>query len=76
MNRYKATLILILASSIYLLSYPFHETFIGGLIYSGSCASMIGGFADWWGINKLFKKTIPKNKQKIFDGLSKMVGEE
>ena len=76
MNRYKATLILILASSIYILSYPFHKTFIGGLVYSGSCASMIGGFADWWGINKLLKKTIPRNKQKIFDGLSNMVSDE
>ncbi|MCB2307213.1 DUF445 domain-containing protein [Clostridium estertheticum] len=76
MNRYKATLILILASSIYIISYPFHKTFIGGLVSSGSCASMIGGFADWWGINKLLKKTIPKNKQKIFDGLSNMVSEE
>jgi len=75
-NRHKATLILILASSIYVISYPFHKTFVGGLIYSGSCASMIGGFADWWGINKLLKKTIPKNKQKIFDGLSNMVSEE
>ncbi|MGH4052600.1 MAG: DUF445 family protein [Clostridium sp.] len=76
MNRYKATSILILASSIYFVSYPFHKTFIGGLVYSGSCASMIGGFADWWGINKLLKKTIPRNKQKIFDGLSNMVSEE
>ncbi|WP_304518956.1 DUF445 domain-containing protein [Clostridium estertheticum] len=76
MNRYKSTLILILASSIYIISYPFHITFIGGLVSSGSCASMIGGFADWWGINKLLKKTIPKNKQKIFDGLSNMVSEE
>jgi len=75
-NRYKATIILILASSIYLLSYPFHKFFIGGLVYSGSCASMIGGFADWWGINKLLKKTIPRNKQNIFDGLSNMVSEE
>ncbi|MCB2292498.1 DUF445 domain-containing protein [Clostridium algoriphilum] len=76
MNRYKATLILILASTIYVLSYPFHKTFVGGIVYSGSCGSMIGGFADWWGINKLLKKTIPKNKQNIFDGLSNMVSEE
>jgi len=75
-NRHKATLILILASSIYVISYPFHKSFVGGLIYSGSCASMIGGVADWWGINKLLKKTIPKNKQKIFDGLANMVSEE
>ena len=76
MNRYKATLILILASCIYILSYPFHKSFIGGLVFSGSCASMVGGFADWWGINKLLKKTIPRNKEQIFDGLSNMVSEE
>jgi uncharacterized membrane-anchored protein YjiN (DUF445 family) len=76
-NRHKATLILIVASSIYVLSYPFRDdNLIGGLIYSGSCASMIGGFADWWGINKLLKRRIPKNKQKIFDGLANMVSEE
>jgi len=76
-NRHKATLILILASIIYVFSYPFHKTtLIGGIVYSGSCASMIGGFADWWGINKLLKRTIPRNKQKIFAGLSNMVSEE
>jgi len=76
MNRHKATKILIVSAIIYVISYPFHKTFIGGLVYSGSCAALIGGFADWWGINKLLKKTIPKNKQKIFDGLSNMVSQE
>jgi uncharacterized membrane-anchored protein YjiN (DUF445 family) len=37
---------------------------------------MIGGFADWWGINKLLKRRIPENKAKIFDGLANMVSEE
>ena len=76
MNRNKAILILIMSAIIYVFSYPFHKTFIGGLVYYGSCASLIGGLADWWGINKLLKKTIPKNKEKIFDGLSNMVSEE
>lgn len=76
MNRYKARLILILSFIIYLFSYPFNKSFIGGLIYYGSCAALIGGLADWWGINKLLRKTIPKNKEKIFEGLSNMVSEE
>ncbi|WPC42604.1 DUF445 domain-containing protein [Clostridium sp. JS66] len=85
MNRYKATVILIIATIGFLISYPFHKTFIGGLISSGFCASMIGGFADWYGITALFRKPlgvsfkteiIPKNREKIFDGLSNMVSEE
>lgn len=85
MNRYKATLILIIVTLGFLVSYPFHTTFIGGLINSGFCASMIGGFADWYGITALFRKPlgvsfrteiIPKNREKIFNGLSDMVSEE
>ena len=49
MNHYKATVILIIVTIGFLISYPFHRTFIGGLISSGFCASMIGGFADWYG---------------------------
>lgn len=46
---------------------------------------MIGGFADWYGITALFRKPlgvsfrteiIPKNREKIFNGLSDMVSEE
>ncbi|MBV7271673.1 DUF445 domain-containing protein [Clostridiaceae bacterium UIB06] len=85
MNRYKATIILVMATIGFLISYPFHETFIGGLVSSGFCASMIGGFADWYGITALFRKPfgvsfkteiIPKNREKIFDGLSNMVSDE
>lgn len=85
MNRYKATLILILVSLGYLISFPFHRTFIGGLLSAGFCASMIGGFADWYGITAIFRKPlripyrtelIPKNREKIFEGLSTMVSEE
>lgn len=85
MNRYKATVILIFVTIGYLISCPFHKNFIGGLISSGFCAAMIGGFADWYGITALFRKPlgvpyrteiIPKNREKIFDGLSNMVSEE
>lgn len=76
MNKNKAGIILIISMVIYIVSYPFHKTFIGGVIYYGSSAALIGGLADWWGIKKLLRKTIPKNKEKIFDGLSNMVSEE
>ncbi|MFL0194064.1 DUF445 domain-containing protein [Clostridium sp. WILCCON 0269] len=85
MNRYKATIILVVVTVGYLASCPFYKTFWGGLISSAFCASMIGGFADWYGITALFKKPlgvpfkteiIPKNREKIFDGLINMVTEE
>lgn len=85
MNRYKATIILIIVTIGYLVSCPFNKSFAGGLISSGFCAAMIGGFADWYGITALFRKPlgipyrteiIPKNREKIFDGLCSMVSEE
>lgn len=85
MNRYKATLILIVVTIGYLISVPFNNTFIGGLISSGFGAAMIGGFADWYGITALFRKPlgisyrteiIPKNRERIFEGLSSMVSDE
>ncbi|UZQ52165.1 DUF445 domain-containing protein [Clostridium kluyveri] len=85
MNRYKATIILIIVTIGYLITCPFYKTFWGGLISSAFCASMIGGFADWYGIIALFKKPlgipfkteiIPRNREKILDGLVNMVTEE
>lgn len=85
MNRYKATVILVIVTIGYLISVPFNSTFVGGLISSGFGAAMIGGFADWYGITALFRKPlgiaykteiIPRNRERIFDGLSSMVSEE
>jgi uncharacterized membrane-anchored protein YjiN (DUF445 family) len=85
MNRYKATAILVVVTIGYFISYPFHETLIGGLLTSIFGASMIGGFADWYGITAIFRKplgipfktnVIPRNRESIFDALSKMVSEE
>lgn len=85
MNRYKATTILIVVTLGFLICFPFQSTFWGGLLSSGFCAAMIGGFADWYGVTALFRKplgvpyrteVIAKNRENIFNSLSKMVSEE
>lgn len=85
MNYYKATFILVLVSIGFFITYPFNNTFWGGLLSSTFCAAMIGGFADWFGVSALFRKPlgiplkteiIPRNREKIFNALSDMVGEE
>ncbi|OPJ55719.1 DUF445 domain-containing protein [Clostridium oryzae] len=82
MNKNKATLILIVVTIGYLITYPFKNIFILGLLSSGFCAAMIGGFADWYGITALFRKPlgipwkteiIARSRKKIFDGLTDMV---
>lgn len=85
MNYFKATFILVLVSIGFFITYPFNNTFWGGLLSSTFCAAMIGGFADWFGVSALFTKPlgipfkteiIPRNREKIFNALSDMVGEE
>lgn len=85
MNRYKATVILFIVSVGFFVSYPFNNTFWGSLLSSVFCAAMIGGFADWFGVSALFRKPlgipfkteiIPRNREKIFNALSDMVGDE
>lgn len=73
----------------FLLSYPFHSSFIGGLISSGCSAGMIGGFADWFAVTALFRRPlgirtgkvmrteiIPHNRERIFVALANMVQHE
>ncbi|WP_160686912.1 DUF445 domain-containing protein [Clostridium sp. C2-6-12] len=85
MNYFKATFILVLVSIGFFITYPFNNTFLGGLLSSTFCAAMIGGFADWFGVSALFRKPlgipfkteiIPRNRENIFNALSDMVGEE
>ena len=85
MNYFKATFILGLVSIGFFITYPFNNTFWGGLLSSTFCAAMIGGFADWFGVSALFRKPlgipfkteiIPRNRENIFNALSDMVGEE
>ncbi|WP_407306543.1 DUF445 domain-containing protein [Desulfosporosinus sp. SB140] len=73
----------------FLLSYPFHTSFVGGLISSGCSAGMIGGLADWFAVTALFRRPlgirpsrvlrteiIPLNRERIFNALADMVQHE
>lgn len=73
----------------FLLSYPFHNSFGGGLISSGCSAGMIGGLADWFAVTALFRRPlgirpskiirteiIPQNRERIFAALADMVQNE
>jgi len=84
-NHYKATIILILATIGFIVSYPFSYSFWGKLISSGFSAAMIGGIADWFGVTALFRKPlgipfrteiIPRNRDKLFNSLVYMVENE
>lgn len=73
----------------FLLSYPFHTSFVGGLIASGCSAGMIGGLADWFAVTALFRRPlgirpgkvirteiISQNRERIFTALADMVQDE
>lgn len=73
----------------FILSYPFHSGFVGGLISSGCSAGMIGGLADWFAVTALFRRPlgirpgkvlrteiIPQNRERIFAALADMVQNE
>lgn len=84
-NHYKATIIIVVVSLGFLLSYPFQHTFMGGLLTSGFRAAMIGGLADWFAVSALFRRPlgipfrtaiIPRNRDKIFSALVYMVEHE
>ena len=73
----------------FFLSYPFHASFVGGLISSGCSAGMIGGLADWFAVTALFRRPlgirpgkvirteiIPQNRERIFAALADMVQQE
>ncbi|HML90656.1 MAG TPA: DUF445 domain-containing protein [Methylomusa anaerophila] len=68
-----------------LVSYPFKETFIGGVVVSGCSAAMIGGIADWFAVTALFRRPlgipfrtalIPNNRERIFEAIVTMVEKE
>ncbi|MDD2233619.1 MAG: DUF445 domain-containing protein [Desulfitobacteriaceae bacterium] len=89
LNYLKADITLLLLSIGFFISYPFHSSFAGGLIFSGCSAGMIGGLADWFAVNALFRKPlgikpnriirtdiIARNRQRIFNALVEMVQNE
>lgn len=85
MNRRIASLLLVFSAFGSFVLYPFHNSLIGGLFASGFIASLVGGCADWFAVNALFRKPlgIPfkteiliKNRDKLFNALSDMVENE
>ena len=74
-----ANLILLASTMLFLISYPYHNTLLGGLIFSFASASLIGGIADWFAIKSFFTKPlgiswpealfktemIPKNREEV-----------
>lgn len=88
-TQYKANIVLALSGLGLLIAFPFQDSFWGGLITSGCAAALVGGLADWFAVNALFRRPlgipngrifrteiIPRNKTKIFQALSTMVEEE
>lgn len=89
-NSNIATWILLIFAVAFFISYPFHDSFLGGLVSSLCCAAMIGGLADWFAVVALFRKPlnssilaklfrteiIPKNRDRIFQALVDMVEKE
>lgn len=90
-NKHKATLILVVFTLGFLISYPFSKNnFWVGLI-SGACgASMIGGLADWFAVTAIFRRPlglywprkifrteiIPRNRDSIINGLVDIIENE
>jgi uncharacterized membrane-anchored protein YjiN (DUF445 family) len=83
-NKHKATLILVIFSLGFLISYPFSKDNFGiGLLSAICAASMIGGLADWFAVTAIFRKPlgiywprkvfrteiIPRNRDGIINGL-------
>lgn len=67
------------------MTLPFGDTFAGKLLGALFGASMIGGFADWFGVTALTRKPlgipfrteiIPRNREKLSESLVYMVEQE
>lgn len=82
----KANMALGLSALGLFAAYPFQTTFWGGLLSSGCSAALVGGLADWFAVNALFRRPlgvrpgrifrteiIPRNRERIFAALSDMV---
>lgn len=85
----KANIALGLSAVGLVTAYPFQNAFIGGLITSACSAALVGGLADWFAVNALFRRPlgvrpgkvfrteiIPRNRERIYQALSDMVQNE
>ncbi|MDP4144980.1 MAG: DUF445 family protein [Bacillota bacterium] len=53
-----ANIILLVFVILFMIFYPYHKTFWGGLIFSFASAGLIGGIADWFAIKSFFAKPL------------------
>ena len=81
-NRYKATITLGASALLFLVSLPFAGTLVGGFIFSGCSAALVGGMADWFAVTALFRRPlgisfrtaiIPRKRDRIFSDIVDMV---
>lgn len=84
-NKHIAAILLFIVTVGFLLTLPFGDTFAGRLLGALFSASMIGGFADWFGVTALTRKPlgipfrteiIPRNREKLSESLVYMVEQE
>lgn len=55
--RNKASVVSIFNDVFFILSYPYRESFWGGLVNAGMLA-VIGGLADWFAVRAIFEKPL------------------
>ncbi len=81
----KAGFVLALSGLGVLAAYPFQASFSGGLLTAGFTAATVGGLADWFAVEALFRKplgipyrtaVISRNRQRIFQLLAETVQKE
>lgn len=53
-----ANLILGVSAALSLGAFPFSHTFWGGLLFHTAIAAAVGGMADWYAVNSLFRKPL------------------
>ena len=81
-NQYKASITLCLTMIGLLFSALFYDSFSGAMLTAGFSAATIGGIADWFAVNALFRKPLgirykteilPRKREKIFNDIVDMV---
>ena len=81
----KASIVLFFMMVLFMVSYPYRESFLGGLFNAGMLAAVIGGLADWFAVKALFEKplgigfrteVIIRNRERIFGDLIDFVSKD
>jgi uncharacterized membrane-anchored protein YjiN (DUF445 family) len=81
-NQYKASITLCFSVIGLFISALFYDSFAGAMLTACFAAAMIGGIADWFAVNALFRKPLgirykteilPRKREKIFNDIVDMV---